>query len=73
MSNKKECSCGYWNKDQGECLYHGHGCAKDKPQIPEEFIKDKITDLFVIFNILKPSSNDVDNAETFIRSLVSIT
>ena len=29
MGLKKECSCGYWNKEQEECLYNGHGCAKD--------------------------------------------
>ena len=43
---------------------------KKKPGVTEEWIKDKITDLFVIFNILKPSSNDVGNADTFIRSII---
>lgn len=30
MGMKKECSCGYWNKEQEECLYNGSGCAKDE-------------------------------------------
>ena len=75
MGNKKSCSCGFWNEAQQECLYSGYGCAKDeqnKVKVPEEFIKDKITELFVIFNILKPSSNDVSNADTFVRSLISV-
>ena len=38
----------------------------------EQLIKDKITELFVIFNILKPTSNDERNADTFIRSLLRI-
>jgi len=44
MSNKKECSCGYWNKEQEECLYSGHGCAKDikedvHPIVGESFVR----------------------------------
>ena len=38
-------------------------------KITEEWIEDKITNLFVILNILKPSSNDVENIKTFIRTL----
>ena len=45
---------------------------KKEVKLKEEWIKDKITELFVIFNILRPSSNDVRNAETFIRSLISV-
>ena len=72
MGMKKECSCGYWNKEQEECLYNGHGCAKDeqnKLEITEEWIEDKVTNLFIFLNILKPSSNDVNNVKTFIRTL----
>ena len=29
MGLKKECSCGYWNKEQEECLYDGLGCVRD--------------------------------------------
>lgn len=72
MGNKKTCSCGYWNKDQEECLYTGYGCAKDSPQMTKEEIQDKVLELFVILNILKPSQNDVDNAATFVRSLISV-
>lgn len=40
MGMKKECSCGYWNKEQEECLYNGHGCAKDEqPVVGESFVK----------------------------------
>lgn len=42
MSNKKECTCGYWNQAQQECLYSGYGCAYDnlgKPEVTEKFIK----------------------------------
>jgi len=30
MGLKKECSCGYWNKEQEECLYDGLGCVRDE-------------------------------------------
>jgi len=30
MGLKKECSCGFWNREQEECLYNGVGCAKDE-------------------------------------------
>ena len=43
---------------------------KKKAELKEERIKDRITELFVIFNILEPSSNDVGNADTFIRSII---
>ena len=40
MGKKKECSCGYWNKEQEECLYNGLGCAKDEsPVVGESFVK----------------------------------
>ena len=44
MGMKKECSCGYWNKEQEECLYNGIGCAKDerdRPGVTEERIEEK--------------------------------
>lgn len=43
---------------------------KKEAELKEERIKDRITELFVIFNILKPSSNDVGNADAFIRSII---
>lgn len=46
---------------------------KKKAKLEEELIKDKVTELFVILNILKPSLNDEHNAETFIRSLIRVT
>jgi len=38
-------------------------------EVTEEWIEDKVTNLFVILNILRPSSNDVENVKTFIRTL----
>jgi len=53
-------------------LQEAREAEKEKVRLEEEWIKDKITELFVILNIFKPSSNDVRNAETFIRSLVRV-
>ena len=30
MGLKKQCSCGYWNYVQAECLYVGAGCIRDE-------------------------------------------
>lgn len=50
MGNKKECSCGYWNKEQEECLYSGYGCAKDEQGKPnKDWIKKKIENLATLF------------------------
>lgn len=38
-------------------------------KITEEWIEDKVLELFVILNILKPSINDERNVRTFIRLL----
>lgn len=54
----------------GKELRKAEEAEKKKAELREEWIKDKITELFVIFNILKPSSNDVGNADTFIRSII---
>ena len=41
MGLKKECSCGFWNKEQEECLYDGLGCAKDDkpPKVDMAFVE----------------------------------
>ena len=41
MGMKKECICGHWNKEQGECLYSGDGCIRDesKPVVGESFVR----------------------------------
>ena len=45
MGMKKDCSCGYWNKEQEECLYNGSGCAKDEQDrlgVTKEWIDRKV-------------------------------
>jgi len=49
MGNKKECSCGYWNKEQEECLYNGLGCAKDERKLNKGWIEKKIENLATLF------------------------
>ena len=38
-------------------------------QVTEEWIEEKVLELFVVFNILRPSLNDENNAKNFIRLL----
>ncbi|MCK4497079.1 MAG: hypothetical protein KAU24_02730 [Candidatus Aenigmarchaeota archaeon] len=49
MGKKKECSCGYWNKEQEECLYNGFGCAKDERKLNKGWIEKKIENLATLF------------------------
>lgn len=71
MGMKKECSCGYWNKEQEECLYNGLGCAKDKQDrlgVPKEWIEEQaeVMRLYVLSGQLHNEAKRKD----FIRSLV---
>lgn len=56
---------------EGKELHEAEKREKKEAELFEEWIDDKVVNLFIIFNILKPSSNDVNNAKTFIRGLIS--
>ena len=69
MGNKKECSCGYWNKDQEECLYSGNGCAKDRQgrlEITREWIEKKANKAI---EVVLTGGNVKDFIRSFIKEL----
>ena len=71
MGKKKECSCGYWNQAQQECLYNGLGCAKDeqkKPQVTEEWIEEQAEVMYRY--VLSGQLHNEAKRKDFIRSLV---
>lgn len=69
MGKKKECSCGYWNKDQEECLYSGNGCAKDKQsklKITREWVEKKANKAI---EVVLTGGNVQDFIRSFIKEL----
>lgn len=79
MGMKKECSCGYWNKEQEECLYSGTGCAKDEQEIKmedeyykklEEEYRKSLTQEQIDHNLEMIATEDEDFIKLFQEGLI---
>ena len=68
LFQKKKPTILFWGS-RDEQAYQQMKEMIQKPEVTEEWIEEKALTLFVILNILKPSSNDVENIKTFIRTL----